>query len=453
MLSTIMAGADMHVALPTSEREPFKKAIGADFNAIMKVLVALDARKAEATNPADKQRIFEVVETQLEGSFVTLNNTVKSRLREWYLQAAVAMAEETEDAEMLYNVGAVLRTVFGDHDKSLELLERCLAIRLATLGEKHPYTAGTYDNMGGAYDSKGDYDKALEYHGKALAIKLATLGEGHPDTANTYNNMGNAYNSKGDYDKALEYYGKALAIKLATLGEKHPSTADTYNNMGNAYDSKGDCDKALEYHGKALAIKLATLGEGHPSTAMTYNNMGNAYDSKGDYDKALEYYGKDLAITLATLGEGHPDTAATYNNMGISYKSKGDHDKALEYHGKALAIFKAALGDDHPHTRKVQRLLADLQSATQGQESSPVTSAQGFAGKAAGKAAPSTSPIRSAEQPDRVPTTVTQGRGILAEDSHSPPAAQPGIESPANIAPPALRASADARGNSCCALL
>ncbi len=139
--------------------------------------------------------------------------------------------------------------------------------------------------------------------------------------------------------------------------------------------------------------------------------------------------------------------------MGNAFKSKKDYDKALEYYGKALAIFKEALGDDHPHTRRAQRLLADLLSATQGQESSPVANAQGFAGKAAGKAAPSTSPLRSAEQPNRVPTTVTQGRGILAEDSHSPPAAQPGIETPANIAPPALRASADARGNSCCALL
>jgi hypothetical protein len=49
--------------------------------------------------------------------------------------------------------------------------------------------------------------------------------------------------------------------------------------------------------------------------------------------------------------------------------------------------------------------------------------------------------------------TAILSRGILGEDSHLPPAAQPGIETPADIAQPALRADADARGNSFCALL
>ena len=47
---------------------------------------------------------------------------------------------------------------------------------------------------------------------KSLQIKFKTLGENHPDTAASYNNIGSSYDNKGDYDKALEYYNKCLNI-------------------------------------------------------------------------------------------------------------------------------------------------------------------------------------------------------------------------------------------------
>ena len=349
MYSTIVGEAEMNVVIPSGEIASFKEAMSDDYDTIMNTLLSLDAQKAEASNPKDRDQIFNVVSQKIPGGFATLNNKVKGHLRESYLHRCVEIAEDAEDGDLLLNIGAALHT-FGDHDKALELLERCLEIYRHAGKENHPNAASTYNNMGLVYDSKSDYDKALEYYGKSLAIMLATLGENHPTTAKTYNNMGSVFYSKRDYEKALEYYGKSLAIYLATLGENHPSIADTYMNLGSTYNSKAECDKALEYYGKSLAIKLATLGENHPDTGMTYMNMGNVYNIKGDYDKALEYLGKSLAIKLATVGENHPSTADTYNNMGSTYDSKGDYDKALEYYGKSLAITLATLGENHPST-------------------------------------------------------------------------------------------------------
>ena len=77
----------------------------------------------------------------------------------------------------------------------------------------------------------GEYDKAIEFYNKALKIYLATLGENHPSTASTYNNLGLAWSDKGEYDKAIEFYNKALKITLATLGENHPHTKIVKNNI------------------------------------------------------------------------------------------------------------------------------------------------------------------------------------------------------------------------------
>ena len=81
------------------------------------------------------------------------------------------------------------------------------------------------------------------------------LGEEHPDTATSYNNIGNTYYNIGDYNKALEYYELSLKIRKKILGEEHPDTAVSYNNIGNSYYNIGDYKKALEYLELSLKIR------------------------------------------------------------------------------------------------------------------------------------------------------------------------------------------------------
>ena len=45
--------------------------------------------------------------------------------------------------------------------------------------------AASYSNMGGVFHSQGDYPKALEYYEKCLEIRLSTLGAEHPSSLQT----------------------------------------------------------------------------------------------------------------------------------------------------------------------------------------------------------------------------------------------------------------------------
>ncbi len=88
--------------------------------------------------------------------------------------------------------------------------------------------------MGYVYGELGDYDKSLEYYNKALSIRQKVLGEEHPDTATSYNNIGYVYSELGDYDKSLEYYDKALSIYRKVLGNEHPDTIKVRDNINQA---------------------------------------------------------------------------------------------------------------------------------------------------------------------------------------------------------------------------
>ena len=49
-------------------------------------------------------------------------------------------------------------------------------------------------------------------HRRALAIRLKALGEDHPNTATSYNNLAATLSAQGKYAEAEAMYRRALAI-------------------------------------------------------------------------------------------------------------------------------------------------------------------------------------------------------------------------------------------------
>ena len=56
------------------------------------------------------------------------------------------------------------------------------------------------------YLDAGKYPQALDALQKSLKIRKKELGENHPDTATSYNNIGAVYQAMYDYPQALSYY-------------------------------------------------------------------------------------------------------------------------------------------------------------------------------------------------------------------------------------------------------
>jgi tetratricopeptide (TPR) repeat protein len=258
-------------------------------------------------------------------------------------------SETTEIANLYVFLGYGLNEL-ANYPEALEYYKKALAIREKVLGESHPSTATTYNNIALIYVNQGNYPEALAYFEKALAIFEKVLGKEHPSTATSYNNIASVYKNQGRYPEALAYYKKDLAICEKVLGKEHPSTATSYNNIASVYYNQGNYPKALAYFEKALAICENVLGKEHPSTATTYNNIASVYDNQGNYPKAMEYYEKALAIREKVLGKEHPDTAVTYNNIAGVYKKQGRYPEALAYYEKALTIKEKVLGKEHPST-------------------------------------------------------------------------------------------------------
>ena len=74
------------------------------------------------------------------------------------------------------------------------------------------------------------YAEAEKAYRDVLAIRQKLLGEEHPDTALSYNNLAANLNAQGKHREAQPLFQKALDLRQKLLGEGHPDTALSYHN-------------------------------------------------------------------------------------------------------------------------------------------------------------------------------------------------------------------------------
>ena len=123
-------------------------------------------------------------------------------------------------ATLLTNYGYLLHMA-GDYAKVRPLHERALAIAEKNLGENHPQTAGSLNNLA-LYRALGDYAAALPLYTRVSAIRESVLGANHLDTATSLNNLALLYKAQGDYERALPLLERALTIRGRCLAKSIP---------------------------------------------------------------------------------------------------------------------------------------------------------------------------------------------------------------------------------------
>ena len=253
------------------------------------------------------------------------------------------------------------------------------------LGERHPATAESLNNLAYLLQSQGDYAAAKPLYEQALAIRKAVYGERHPATAESLNNLAYLLQSQGDYAAAKPLYEQALAIRKAVYGERHPATAESLNNLAyllqsqgdyaaakplypvwpgtirNTEPSQGDYAAAKPLYEQALAIRKAVYGERHPATAESLNNLAYLLQSQGDYAAAKPFYEQALAIRKEVLGARDDDTATSLNNLAYLLQAQGDYAAAKPLFEQAVDICRhnLDLAADAQNERQ-QMIMADM---------------------------------------------------------------------------------------------
>jgi tetratricopeptide (TPR) repeat protein len=260
------------------------------------------------------------------------------------------LGEAHPDTATSLNNLAKLHEAQGNYDRAEPLLQQSLAIYRQVFGESHPSTATSLNNLGALYHTQGDYAKAAPLLQQGLEIRRTVLGEMHPNTAMSLNNLAQLYEAQGNYAKAELHLQQSLVITRQVSGEAHPSTITILNNLAELYRKQGNYGQAEPLYQQSLKSSKMVFGEAHPETAKSLNNLGLLYRAKGDYEQAERFLQQSLAVHQQVFGETHPTTAASLSNLGSLYRARGDYHRAATFLGRSLRIRRTALGESHPDT-------------------------------------------------------------------------------------------------------
>jgi tetratricopeptide (TPR) repeat protein len=122
------------------------------------------------------------------------------------------------------------------------------------------------------YDTRGLYAASEPWYALCLEKTSERLGETHPRTATSLNNLAGLHDSRGNYAAALPLYQRALQIRQEQVGANHPDIATNLNNLAYLYESMERYEEAESLYAEALKICERSLRFGHPHTAIIREN-------------------------------------------------------------------------------------------------------------------------------------------------------------------------------------
>ena len=249
----------------------------------------------------------------------------------WHFDdAEAALSTITSDLEHMQGAYAIASAYHaaGRLTEAITLNQQVLPDSIRVLGEDHPNTVTSRNNLAYAYESAGRLTEAITLFEQVLTDSIRVLGPDHPNTLTSRNNLAGAYESAGRLTEAITLYEQVLTDSTRILGQDHPHTLAWRNNLANAYRKAGRITEAIALLEQVLTDSIRVLGPDHPDTLASRNNLAAAYESAGRLTEAIALYEKVLTARTRVLGKDHPATLATLNALASAYKDAGFLNKA-----------------------------------------------------------------------------------------------------------------------------
>jgi tetratricopeptide (TPR) repeat protein len=258
-----------------------------------------------------------------------------------------AERQRLERAATLNRVGYRLH-VGGDHVGALPLMREALKSRLGVLGEAHPSTAQSLNNLAALYKEMGDNERALPMYTRAVKAWARTVGEDQVAFVAGLLNLAEAEASAGREKDALGHYRQALRGAEKRLGRRHYAFALALNNLGAFHLGRGEHDKAGPLFEEAAKAWERGLMGYYPSEVCGLGSFA------GQSPAGSRITGSKITGSKITTPDGTPQRDPAYPlvlyNLGVLRSAEGKHKEALPLYEKARSLWAMQVGWDHPIT-------------------------------------------------------------------------------------------------------
>jgi serine/threonine protein kinase/Tfp pilus assembly protein PilF len=265
-------------------------------------------------------------------------------------------------AAQLRHALASVYSKMGLLDAAHAQLQSALATRRRVLGDDHPRTLESVNDMACVLQEQGKFAEAQALFQQLIDARRRVLGPDHEDTVGALNNMGGLLQDRRQYAEAEPYFREALETSRRVLGGDSEETISYINNYGAVLMNQRKLPAAEASFREAHEKSVRALGDRHPDTIAYLVNIGSALDAQDKFGEAEACYREALEKRRRALGEEHPDTLRLVKTLGSSLRKQGKHQQAIELLAPAVApARKAFTGGNAPRLASLLSSLGEAQ--------------------------------------------------------------------------------------------
>ncbi|MBV9010644.1 MAG: tetratricopeptide repeat protein [Pseudonocardiales bacterium] len=251
----------------------------------------------------------------------------------------------------------------GEPASAQPLLERALRLRRSVLGEDHPDTLDSANDLALNLYGLGKYEQALQLDDDTFTRFRRVLGEDHPHTLASASNLARTLRVLGHHEQARQLQQDTFSRKRRVLGHDHPSTLVSAGNLAVDLHALGHYEQARQLQQDILTRCRQVLGDDHPHTLASASYLALDLHALGQYEQARRLQQDILTRRRRVLGDDHPYTLTSASNLALDLHALGQHEQARQLQQDTLTRRRRVLGEDHPRTlASASDLVADLRA-------------------------------------------------------------------------------------------
>jgi hypothetical protein len=239
-----------------------------------------------------------------------------------------------EDVSWLLDAAASYLLTLGEPGPAGPLYERALTDRRRMLGEDHPDTLRSVNNLARNLRALHEYERARQLDEDTVTRKRRVFGEDHPHTLRSVNNLARDLHALGEYERARQLNEDTLSRCRRVFGEDQPYTLRSVNNLARDLHALGEYERARQLNEETLIRRRRLLGEDHRHTLHSACNLADDLGALGEHERACQLGEDTLTRCRRVLGEEYSDTLRSATSLAANLRVLGEYERAhqLEEH-------------------------------------------------------------------------------------------------------------------------
>jgi len=322
----------------------------------------LAAKRTEADPKAARARVMTVYN---ELMLVNRTDVGIAMLDRWILDPISKGAGE-EFADLPLTEAALRHGVANSRWTMRQLadarseVDRALALRRTTLGERDPATIESLALSARIAASEGDLGRAIAEAGAALEVMRTSLPPESDELLYEETEFCEFLTESGEEEQAIPILERVVSTTIRVFGPEDVRTGTRRSALGAALLSAGRLEEAEPHVREGHAIRVKSLGPDARYTIRAQLVVGDLERALGRSDAARATYEDAVARSAKTDGSDHPATARARLRAAAVAATP---DAAAAECQAALEALRVTLGRRHPETILAAIALIDARTA------------------------------------------------------------------------------------------